>query len=535
MKKYELPIDTGKSLFRVVPAPPIAPGVSALEQLLVEGGDARIALDPHIGLNRYGCQATPDTGLMAFGSSTASVISPAGFAAAAHVRQRLLNAAGVEPPAVTYERELNRIRLALLRLCALADLPDLDVIFGASGTDLHAIASQLAGGTASLPARVIMAEAAETGSGVSAALAGRAPGPRAAQEETAPEIRGCSVREITPVALRLDDGTPREMAAVDAEVESLVRDAVALGRRVLLILVDHSKTGMIAPSLACVAALHRRWPETVEVLVDACQFRIAPSTLRAYLEQGFMVALTGSKFLTGPTFSGALLIPAPVARRLRGAALPRALRAYSARAEWPACWAARDMLDNASNFGLLLRWEAALEELRAFHAVPEAAVAAFLRLFAQAVLSHLRNDPSFELLPVPPLDRRPLVEATSWDHIQTVFPFLLYRPASHGGKVPLSREETVQVYRLLQGGLAGQVGSRAHLAPLRFQLGQPVACGSRDGVPVSALRLCASARLIVEATAQAGRNAAAVIERALAALDKTALLARTVRPTSHAA
>lgn len=532
MKNYELFIDTEKPLFRVVPGH-IVPGVSALEQLLVEGGDARIALDPHIGLNRYGCQATPDTGLMAFGSSTASVISPAGFAAAAHVRQRLLDAAGVEPPAVTYERELNRIRLELLRLCAVADLPDLDVIFGASGTDLHALAALLAGASASLPTRIIMAEAAETGSGVSAALAGRAFGPRSAQEETPPEIR--SAREIVPVALRLADGTPREMAAVDAEVESLVREAVALGRRVLLILVDHSKTGMIAPGLACVAALHRRWPETVEVLVDACQFRIAPSTLRAYLEQGFMVALTGSKFLTGPTFSGALLIPAPVARRLRGVALPSVLRAYSARAEWPARWAARDMLDNASNFGLLLRWEAALEELRAFHALPEAAVADFLRLFAQAILNHLRNDPSFELLPVPPLDRRPLIEAASWDHIQTVFPFLLYRPAGHGGKVPLSREETVQVYRLLQGGLAGQAGLRTHLMPLRFQLGQPVACGSRGGVPVSALRLCASARLIVEATAQAGRNATAVIERALAALDKTALLARTIRPTSHAA
>jgi hypothetical protein len=59
---------------------------------------------------------------------------------------------------------------------------------------------------------------------------------------------------------------------------------------------------------------------------------------------------------------------------------------------------------------------------------------------------------------------------------------------------------------------------------LRCQLGQPVACGQRDGVPVSALRLCASARLIVEATAQNGRQASAVIERALAVLEKTALL-----------
>jgi hypothetical protein len=47
----------------------------------------------------------------------------------------------------------------------------------------------------------------------------------------------------------------------------------------------------------------------------------------------------------------------------------------------------------------------------------------------------------------------------------------------------------------------------------------------RDGVAVSALRLCVSARLIVEAVANDGVGATAVIERAMAALDKTAQLA----------
>jgi hypothetical protein len=51
------------------------------------------------------------------------------------------------------------------------------------------------------------------------------------------------------------------------------------------------------------------------------------------------------------------------------------------------------------------------------------------------------------------------------------------------------------------------------------QLGQPVLCGSRDGIPVSALRLCSSARLAVAA---AEEGSAAVIARAMAALDRTA-------------
>jgi hypothetical protein len=49
--------------------------------------------------------------------------------------------------------------------------------------------------------------------------------------------------------------------------------------------------------------------------------------------------------------------------------------------------------------------------------------------------------------------------------------------------------------------------------------------GSRDGVPVSALRLCVSSRLIVDAVSPKGRGAEAVIGEALAVLDKAALLA----------
>ena len=49
----------------------------------------------------------------------------------------------------------------------------LELIFGASGTDLHLIAAQLVGGTAVKPTLVIMMGAAETGSAVPHALDGR--------------------------------------------------------------------------------------------------------------------------------------------------------------------------------------------------------------------------------------------------------------------------------------------------------------------------------------------------------------------------
>jgi hypothetical protein len=66
-----------------------------------------------------------------------------------------------------------------------------------------------------------------------------------------------------------------------------------------------------------------------------------------------------------------------------------------------------------------------------------------------------------------------------------------------------------------------ELGGTRAIAALRCQVGQPVPCGHRNGVPLSALRLCASARLVVEA---ASGGAAQVIARAMAVLDKAAWL-----------
>ncbi len=119
----------------------ILPGTA---QLLVEGGDKRIKLDPLRGVNRYGCGSTPDPDLLDFSSATASVISTAAFEAAGWLRKRLGRDIRCLTPAAVYARELARMRRELLTLCALGDLPEPDIIFAASGTDLHRIAAQLA-------------------------------------------------------------------------------------------------------------------------------------------------------------------------------------------------------------------------------------------------------------------------------------------------------------------------------------------------------------------------------------------------------
>jgi hypothetical protein len=476
------------------------------EQLLLAGGDARIAVDPLSGLNKYGCGPLPDAGLLAFGSSTASVISTEGYAAANRLRQKLLTTIDTQPHSAVYAEEMQRIRLEWLQLCELSDIAGLELVFAPSGTDSHTIASQYTSSGVSTSALVIIVEANETGSGVASAL----------NENAASSNNGVNVVQVS---IRLDDGTPRPSAQIDAEVEALANKAVALDRRVLLILVDQSKTGLIAPSPACAMALHRRFPDRIDVLVDACQFRIGMPTLRAYLEQGFMVALTGSKFLSAPSFSAALLIPASVAKRLQKRTFPRSLASRSSIANWPSNWAGTEHLSHAANFGLLLRHEVALEELRRFRVVPQTAAIDFLKAFAQAIKQRLISDPHFELLPAPLLDRRPLITANNWDHLQTIFPFLLYGLEPAGQRIPLTREKTLRVYQQLPVAF-DQTDN--NIALLRCQLGQPVACGVRNGTAVSALRLCLSSRLIIEATT--GDKGVSIINDALKALDKTALL-----------
>jgi len=482
----------------------------AVQVMLGEGGDCRLALDPVTGRSRYGCTASPDPGPADFGSATASIVSPQGFDAARALRRRLAEADGREPRGATYARELQRLRDELVELCGLRDVAGLDVVFAASGTDLHVIVAELVSGTAAAPTVCINIEPQETGSGVPAALAGRHFSGWTALGSPVSEgaASGVGGGEVVTLAARAPDGALRPAGEVEAELNAVAKAAVDAGRKVLLTVADASKTGLISPGLEAVAALRERFGERIDVLIDACQFRIAPQTLRAYLHHGFLVAVTGSKFLTGPTFSGALLVPGSAADRLR-ARLPRpGLRPYSARAEWPAGWVAGAALTDVANYGLLLRWEAALSELRGFRALPEAAIEAAARGFADAVQTRLDADPCFERLETRPLDRSALGAGGGWDAAPTIFPFLLRGDAGRGGFLSLAAQR--DVYR----GLMAR----------RVRLGQPVLCGERDGRPISALRLCNSAQLVVEGV-KAGQP---VISRALAALDAVAEAAEAI-------
>lgn len=486
--------------------------------LCVTGGDDRIALDETSGVNRYGCAPRPDPEIAPYGSSTASTISSAAYAAAERLTGRLAAAAAPRP--IVYREELERIRGRLTGFLGLSDLAGLKTIISPSGTDLHRIAMHIVAAGATAPPLVVLPEPHETGSGVVAALGGQV-GPTAALRALigARSLEGGLVApQIMSAGSRADDGSLRPAHEIDEDISVIVSAAARLGRRVLLVLMDVSKTGLITPSIACAEDLKRRYPEQVEVFVDACQLRLASTTVAAYLTQDFMVGITGSKFMTGPAFSAALLVPAGVASRLEASPLPRALTSLCALGEWPENMAGGRAFEERANFGLLLRWEAALEEMRRFSLLPQTSVAAFFEDFAAATAERLAGDAAFEAIAVRPLDRTGLGAAPAWDRIQTIFPFAMRA----GGRL-LTPVETVGVQRLMGVDLGEWAGWTP--AARRIQLGQPVNCGTRGDEPLIALRLCMSSRLASDALSTGGRGAAAVISEAMEVLDKTAWLA----------
>jgi len=491
---------------------------SEAAHLLTQGGDTRIELNA-AGTNAYGCAPRPDPALVQFGSSTGSVISEAGFQAAVSLYKRLSSSADC------YHFEIERQRRELACLTGAERLPGTQVVLAASGTDIHLYAALLAARGERGALQAVMVQPEETGSGVPAALA--------ALHFAAQTSQGCAVKRGAPVAdtplqppalvaLRHADGSLRSAAEVDAEFAAQVEHRVQTDGRCLLVLTDLSKTGLMAPSLACAQQLQQRFGEQLAVLVDACQLRLSSNTLLAYLAQDFMVAITGSKFVGGPAFCGALLLPPGVAQRSHQVAL-NVLRDYSSRSDWPEGWPPAQVLQDTANVGLLLRWEAALTELRRFQAIPEPQIHDFLLEWQLAVSQRIAQDDFLEALPVAPLHRSDSTPAGSWDSIQTIFPFLVYKPAEHEGRQLLTREETGALYRQMQ---QAQGAERALVpvtgaAGMRFQLGQPVPCGLQDGVPVSALRMCSSARLVTQTLA-----ARQSVAHAMLAFDKVKLLAQ---------
>jgi hypothetical protein len=497
-----------ESLARRRSASAMAELFAPLEFLLAAGGDLRLAINPASGLNEYGCQPSPCPDTLSFSSSTATSISERAYERAEAAREAVMRSAievGIEE---AFDARVEAMRDELMSHLGLA--PDLaDVVFSPSGTDSQLQALFLARALLGPELVTVVVAADQTGSGTintsrgchfSAATAN---GSRVQKGEP---IAGLA-SALTSLALPLFDeaGQTRLLAANDSMVYDAVERVVAGGSKVLLQVMDASKFGFRAPSDECLEAITSRWGDHVQVVVDACQMRLGRPRLRKYLERGYMVIVTGSKFFTGPPFSGALLVPGDFSRPLNAIdAVPEGLLEYISCSDWPRSWPLlRARFPHRMNFGQWLRWEAAIEEIGAYYRVPASFRKEALACFGQAIESLIAASPSLDLLPG---EGRSLDEADEEMAQRTIFSFVIRQ-----GEGIRSLSECRTLYRALAGHAgAGDLKPAAQAC----LIGQPVALGCGPS-PSAALRISASARLVSEAWSADAKAADLNLQRAI--------------------
>jgi hypothetical protein len=398
-------------------------------QALFSDGDSRIASDPHTGLNKYLCPTAPAPNLLCASSCTASPVSVDGFNRAVEAFSDITTAPSRRLRVYRLATVTDQIETRLLHYFGVGALAR--VFLCPSGTDaLLTTAMLIAAERPGNAITAILPAAAETGTGVPmAALCRRFDGADSGTPLTD------SPGKTVEIPLRSANGSPRS----DDEINHAFAAAMAAATDSAIIYLTHgTKTGLIAPAAP---------PRGANVIVDACQARIEPQAVAAYLRRGWPVVVTGSKFFGGPAFSGAVLFP----RARLPAVAPISLAS---------------LLHKPPQLGVALRWTAALATIDAFDPIA-ADMAKHLSDRAAAIDQALTSNRA--LLPIAGLQPT----GPGWASMPSIFTFGVHDPVN-----PAKLLSVQQLRPLYE-----------QLAAAGILLGQPVNLGSFGG-----LRLAIGAR-----------------------------------------
>ncbi len=425
--------------------------------LLAEDADPRLHLDPRTGVNAYGVPPFPQDEVGEWGSATASAPSQRSFQV---LRQWW--------PTVAENPDQRQIQEILAG--ELLQVMGLDAVH--YGVNLYSSGSRALGeggrhllGQMKTPV-LVLCQGNETGSRV---------------PEVLRDALGCTAAEVISLPVRTESGELIPAALRDGLCWGQVVHWLKSGRQVVLVLTDGTKTGQVVPGVEGTREMVSRYPEQLHVVVDACQLRVAWSRVKEYLDLGWPVAITGSKFVGGPPFSGALL--------------------YS-----HAFYKDFGKNEQALGVGALLRWVAALTEMKRWSVVPKERLGRDLARFQAALEQQVGRWPAVTLESMPGLERGSDPEL--WDGHPTIFPFEVRGPAGE----PLEREALEALYRRLP-----QAGSG-----VRGRWGQPVRLGDGQGHERWALRLCLGARLLIPwLETLTDDRMAQTLDRCLELLDRT--------------
>ncbi|WP_178984637.1 hypothetical protein [Winogradskyella helgolandensis] len=471
------------------------------EYLLMDGGDLRLNIDEVALLNKYGCRPFPRPEAFTFASSTATSVSNFAFDKTDKVRSILIKNSlkhGVKE-AITDFSEL--LKNNLKKIFKLKD--ESQIIFSPSGTDASL---QIAAFTQIITDKDIthvLVASDETGSGVPAALKGCHFENTTALNypiKKGDRIKGFRDVELIKVLFRDEKGQLKSDSELDTEVFNSIVETKAKGNHVVLHIMDQSKLGYGSPSEKMMQDLDALKDLSIQVIVDAAQMRLDPADIQNYLEKGYIVSITGSKYFTGPPYSGALILPKKVSEVIHSAKnkLPEGLTEYYNYSDWPVSWSCSKNLSEGYNYGAYMRWNAAIAEMDRYFKTPILYRNMGIEMFCNFVEDSVKEAPFLE-----PLYGDEIKTTSSNNeefglkNIRTIFPFFIIK--DH--KV-LSVEQVKKLYVLLNSDLSnhfeGSPIEIIRLAAQKCHIGQAVNVKYDNDIQSAILRISLGSRIISE-------------------------------------
>lgn len=467
------------------------------EYLLMSGGDFRLRLSEKTLLNKYGCTPFPRPEAFTFASSTATSISNFAYDHTDRERRKLIENSvkkGMGKAALDFTQKLKNHLLQVLKIKDTCE-----VIFSPSGTDS---ALQIAAITQIATDREILhilIGSDETGSGVPAALKGLHFEQNTALHrpvEKGTEIPGFRPVEVLSIPFRDASGMLKKAEKIDEEVLTAVKTARIQDKYVVLHVIDQSKLGYKAPSNEVVHKIKNTKGLDAQIVIDGSQLRFDAEDISRYLKNDYIITITGSKYFTGPPYSGALLIPEKLDNHIGNSdkALPIGLKDYFNKADWPETWPCTTSLSEGANFGALTRWNAAIAEMKRYFTTPLLYRNLGIQLFCNFVCESIKQAPFLE-----PIYKK---EASAVKNdliglreVRSIFPFFV-----HSEDGVLDADQAKILYQLLNTNLTAHFKDAPidtqKLAAQKCHIGQPVAVVHSSGVKSAVVRISLGARVI---------------------------------------
>jgi hypothetical protein len=360
----------------------------SLEMALTSGGDERIVISPGYFVTRSFTKVFPTPEVIARSSTTGSTLSEFSFKAAEKLFEELRVAQAAEDFEF-FPSTMEGIRRRIGRVWGFGSVQPCHVITSPSGSDaemLPAVAALVRHDSwrtnkncnRFLVTNIVIASG-EIGAAVIPASGLRHINPltpRGNFVHRGEPITGVANKVVNVVEFKMrnEDGTLVSDPILEAGITRVLHKAIEQeGHIGVLHMVHACKTGLGVPREAFVKSLKEKYNDRLVVVVDAAQLRMDETVVARWLDNGFWTLLTGSKFLAGPMYSGALLVPHHEVVLLEQAGeddIPLGLGDYFTQFDCDDIFVnLKKRLSVQHNFGLALRWEAALAEAERFYAI----------------------------------------------------------------------------------------------------------------------------------------------------------------------